>query len=120
MKPVNDKEQKMIYAVDFDGTLCVDRYPEIGPPKLGMIWAVLRLKADGHKLILWTCRCGEQLEAAVKWCRKQGIVFDAVNVNLPEHIALSQNDSRKVYADYYIDDRNWRSKALRADSTRRD
>lgn len=27
----------MIFAIDFDGTLCVDRYPEIGEPREDMI-----------------------------------------------------------------------------------
>ncbi len=32
--------------------------------------------------------------------------FDTVNENLPEHIALYNNDCRKIYADRYIDDKN--------------
>jgi len=35
--------------------------------------------------------------------------FDAVNANLPEMNALYGNDSRKIGADFYIDD-----KAVRA------
>lgn len=96
----------MIYAVDFDGTLCVDKYPEIGDPRPGVIDFVKSEQSRGAKLILWTCRCGEWLDAAVEWCREQGLTFDAVNENLPEHIALYDNDCRKVYADRYIDDRN--------------
>ena len=33
-------------------------------------------------------------------------MFDAVNENLPERIALYNNDCRKIGADYYIDDKN--------------
>ncbi len=102
--PKNDTD--LIYAVDFDGTLCVDRYPEIGEPRPGVIEFIKAEQARGAKLILWTCRGGEQLEAAVTWCKEQGIKFDTVNENLPEHIALYNNDCRKVYADRYIDDRN--------------
>lgn len=29
----------MTYAVDFDGTLCADRFPEIGEPKAAVIRA---------------------------------------------------------------------------------
>ena len=36
----------------------------------------------------------------------QGIVFDAVNEPLPEQIKRWGNDTRKIYADYYIDDKN--------------
>lgn len=43
---------------------------------------------------------------AVEWCRLQGLVFDAVNEPLPEQIKRWGNDTRKIYADYYIDDKN--------------
>ena len=36
----------------------------------------------------------------------QGIVFDAVNEPLPEQIKRWGNDTRKIYADYYLDDKN--------------
>lgn len=64
------------------------------------------VKAQGHKIILWTSRAGADLENAVEWCRLQGFVFDAVNEPLPEQIKRWGNDTRKIYADYYIDDKN--------------
>ena len=35
-----------------------------------------------------------------------GLKFDAVNENLPEIVEGFGGDSRKIYADVYIDDRN--------------
>lgn len=96
----------MIYAVDFDGTLCIDQYPQIGEPRPSVIAFVKAERARGAKLILWTCRCGADLSAALEWCAERGLTFDAVNENLPEHIAKYNNDCRKVYADRYIDDRS--------------
>jgi len=96
----------MTYAVDFDGTLCEDCYPFIGASKQEVIDFILAKKAGGHKLILWTCRKGSHLTAAVEWCRLRRITFDAVNENLPEHIALYGGDTRKIFADYYIDNKN--------------
>ena len=94
-----------IIAVDFDGTLCKEHWPEIGAPNLRLIgWLKERRKA-GDKLILWTCRCGEMLEKAVAWCSVWGLTFDAVNANLPENVQLYGNDCRKVYADIYLDDK---------------
>ena len=61
---------------------------------------------DRHQIILWTSRAGADLENAVEWCRLQGLVFDAVNEPLPEQIKRWGNDTRKIYADYYIDDKN--------------
>lgn len=93
-------------AVDFDGTLCSDEFPEIGRPNTYLISLLKRLKADyGVKLILWTNREGELLEKAVKACEGWGITFDAVNANLPERMAKYGNDCRKVGADLYIDDK---------------
>lgn len=97
----------MIYAVDFDGTLCEDKFPYIGLPRPAVIGFLKALKADGHKLILWTCRSGTDLDAAVAWCDGHGLTFDAVNDNLPENIARHGNNCRKVFADFYIDDRNY-------------
>lgn len=94
-----------IYAVDFDGTLAVTRFPEIVEPKRKVVAAVKMLKANGHKVILWTSRAGRDLEAAVEWCHSQGLEFDAVNEPLPEQVARWGNDTRKVYADFYIDDK---------------
>ena len=69
-----------VYAIDFDGTLCTDAYPEIGEPKQDIINFCKARKAEGHKLILWTCREGCLL-AALLWCKKHDLEFDAVNEN---------------------------------------
>ena len=95
----------MIYAIDFDGTLCVDRYPEIGEARSEVLEFAKAARRAGDRLILWTCRSGADLEAAVAWCAEHGLEFDAVNNNLPELVARYGNDCRKVNADYYIDDR---------------
>ena len=96
----------MKYAIDFDGTLCVDKYPNIGKPRKGVIRKVKRLQKKGHKFILWTCREGELLYDALLWCGKQEIVyFDAINENLPEMIEKYGTDPRKIGADKYIDDK---------------
>ncbi len=54
-----------IYAFDFDGTLCKEAFPNIGQPNRVMIQYVKRLKQNGNRIILWTCRYGERLEEAV-------------------------------------------------------
>lgn len=65
-----------IIAVDFDGTLCENKWPEIGEPMFGTIAYLLKEKEQGAKLILWTCRVGEMLEKAVTWCAEHGLGFD--------------------------------------------
>ena len=95
-----------ILAVDFDGTLVSDRYPGIGELNHSLVTILNGVKSEGVKLILWTCRNGEQLDQAVKFCADNGLTFDAVNENLPEVQAIYGGDTRKVFADKYIDDKN--------------
>ena len=96
-----------IIAVDFDGTLCEDKFPNIGRPNNDLIDWLKTEQQSGTRVILWTCRCGRKLEEAVKWCLERDLIFDAVNDNIPGVVtAMGGSNSRKVYADMYIDDKN--------------
>lgn len=96
----------MIIAVDFDGTIVENKYPEIGKPIESTIKRLRTHKANGDKLILWTCRVGKQLLEAVDFCRWDlGIEFDAVNDNLLESQLKYGDNPRKIFADEYWDDR---------------
>ena len=99
------QRRRVIIAVDFDGVLCEDQWPQIGPEKKDNIELAKYRKQTGAALILWTCRCGEQLDEAVAWCRERGLEFDAVNENLPERVAFYGTESRKISADEYWDDK---------------
>jgi hypothetical protein len=93
-------------AVDFDGCICTNAWPEIGEANVPLIAFLIRHKAHGGKLILWTCREGAELDKAVNWCWGEwGLKFDALNENLPSWKAMFGNDTRKLGADYYIDDK---------------
>lgn len=94
-----------IIAVDFDGCLVTNAFPEIGEPIEATVSALKAEQAAGAKVILWTCRRGAQLNAAEDWCDSQGIRLDAVNENLPEIIAEFGGDTRKIFANEYWDDR---------------
>ena len=106
MKP--KKIEHYIIAVDFDGTLCENNWPEIGEANHDIFTYLLKMKEERKnvKFILWTCRTGELLENAVWWCKDRGLYFDAVNENLESTIAIMGSDSRKIFANEYIDDRN--------------
>lgn len=95
-----------VYAVDFDGTLCSDRWPRIGDPNMELIDFLITEQKAGNKVILWTCRSDTLLEDAVRWCKRRGLIFDAVNDNLPGLVAAYGGNSRKVFADEYIDDKS--------------
>jgi hypothetical protein len=70
-------------------------------------------KAAGAKLVLWTCRDNklQLLDEAVNFCKLNGLEFDAVNRNIDEVILMFDNDTRKVFANEYWDDKvpfeNW-------------
>lgn len=98
--------QKII-AVDFDGTLAETDFPKIVKPKLRMITFCKQLQAQGHILILWTCRCGQDLEEALKFCEEYNLKFDYVNENTKENIREYGNNSRKIFAHEYIDNNAW-------------
>lgn len=100
------KDSKII-AIDFDGTIVEDKYPEIGKPLVFAFETLKKLQADGHRLILWTYRTGARLEEAVEFCRKNGIEFYAVNKSYPEEKFDELQTSRKIHADLFIDDRNF-------------
>ena len=94
-----------IIAVDFDGTLCENKWPDIGYPNKELIEQLIKAKRRGDKLILWTCRGGDYLDTAIAWCAGHGLKFDAVNENLPEIVERFESEDRKIYADIYLDDR---------------
>lgn len=100
-----DERSYTIFAVDFDGVLCRNAWPKIGEPLENNIAWIREMRALGNKVILWTNRERLRLDQAVEWCREHGLEFDAVNANLPEVIAYYGCDSRKITADYYIDDK---------------
>lgn len=94
-----------IIACDFDGTICQNKYPEIGEPKISVIEQLKAQKELGTAIILWSCREGKMLEDAIEWCKQFGLIFDAVNENISETRTWMEVSSRKVYATEYWDDR---------------
>lgn len=100
-------EYPEIYAVDFDGTLNINaKWPELGEPNKRLFEVLIARRAAGDKVILWTCREGDHLKSAVKFCDKYGLQFDAINDNTEENKEKFGNNCRKVFAHHYIDDKN--------------
>lgn len=106
---MRDKAEKgknmKIICVDFDNTLSLHgNFPDVGEPNIKLFEYLIKRQSEGDCIILWTCRCGKALEAAVDFCRNNGLIFNYVNENHPDKIAEYVNDCRKIFAHVYIDD----------------
>ena len=108
----------MIIAVDFDGVLAQDAFPNVGALDMELIALLKRLQNLGDRIILYTCRedvykifmneliLWPLLSDALRKLLEAGIVFDAVNTNvLHEEFDCWLGVRRKITADLYIDDK---------------
>ena len=103
---VNLDRDFTLYAIDFDGTIVKNKWPEIGDPIAEVCNLILDIQKRGDKWILYTMREGDLLQKALKECDRLGLKPDAVNDNLPYLKCEFGNNPRKIYADVYIDDHN--------------
>lgn len=97
-------KRPFIVAVDFDCTLA--RYEgwqgyrtELLPPNEGMPELIRKLKKDGCKIIIWTCR--NEPKNIERYCEAYEIPIDGVNKSVDDF----NLGSPKVFADVYLDDR---------------
>lgn len=109
LKDWNFPYKKKIIAIDFDGTITLkdnrkwkrNKYTnDIMEPNTKVIEKIKEVRND-YYFILWTNRYGKALKDAVKFCKNNGIEFDAVNKNI-----VPFKSSRKIVADYYLDDKS--------------
>ena len=96
----------MIIAVDFDGTISRGKFPAIDGEQPYAGESLRKLHDEGHKIIIWTCRTGEQLLDSINWLLERKIPFDRVNDHDPENVAKYGEGGKKIYAHCYIDDKN--------------
>lgn len=100
-------DKPTIYAVDFDGTLCENKWPDIGRPNIPLIKFLKAEQQKGNKVILWTMREGDLLDEALMWLMSNHkLLPNAVNDNLQSQQDIYGVNPRKVWADVYIDDHN--------------
>lgn len=95
----------LIITIDYDGTIVHDDYPRPGTLKLNAKEVINRLHEEGHHIIIWTCRIYKPLEDAIKLLEDNGIFYRQVNEHHPKMIIKYGNDTRKVFADIYVDDK---------------
>lgn len=95
----------LIIAVDFDGTIANNTWPDLGVPFEGVVECLSELVKQGHYIIIWTCR-HDSVDEVRDWLHSYRIPFHRINEHHPKLIELYKNDTRKISADIYIDDKN--------------
>lgn len=96
----------MNIAIDFDNCITTYAvYPAIGDIRPEAIEVMNILHKEGHVLIINSCRTGYEQKRAIKVLENNDVPFDYFNENNPELIEKYGEDSRKISADIYYDDR---------------
>ena len=98
-------EDRKIIAVDFDGTIVEDEWPEIGKTKHRVVEQMIKEKENDTYIIIWTCRSGEEIQEMQDWLEEQCIPYDRINANAPWILEKWKRDNRKIFAHKYIDDK---------------
>ena len=91
-----------IIAVDFDGTIVEQRFPDVGPIVPYAMSTMHRIQDAGHRIILWTCRTGDNLKDAVNLLNDHGIRLHGINANAYDD--EYGTGGIKAWAHLYIDD----------------
>lgn len=99
-------KETLTIAIDFDGTIATEAYPEMGTLIKDADTVIQQLYADGHNIIINTCRTGKYEGHAVDFLNANYIPFHYINGNMPEIVKKYGGDSRKVSADIYIDNKD--------------
>lgn len=87
----------MIIAIDFDGTIVDDNYPNIGA-EVPFAIDYIKKWQESNDIILLTMREGKELEEAKSFLSDRGVNLFCSNNNLNKWA-----NSRKIFANLYID-----------------
>jgi hypothetical protein len=105
--PLNEcGRARLTLALDFDDTIAHNDWPNIGAIRDGAKEAINQLHEDGHYIIINTCRFGDKQHEAESFLYHHRIRYNAINKHNPQNILDFQNDTRKISADVYVDDKN--------------
>lgn len=91
---------KIIICVDFDNTLLpyYDFEEDLCKTVIDTLHEAIAL---GARLILYTCRDGQDLNDAIEYCNSKGLNFEQIN----NHIITLPSQSTKPYCNIMLDDK---------------
>ena len=73
------KTKQRSLVIDFDGTIAVDSYPDIGDPELGVKKAFEQLKEAGFEIVIFTCRLNKRDGRSSREIEKHEIPYDKID-----------------------------------------
>ena len=98
--------KKLIFAIDFDGTIVENKYPLVGDLLPHAKETINWLYDQGHTIIIWTCRyTREDLNSMEQFLNYNKIKFHKINENADQIQQGSFCPTPKIFADIYLDDR---------------
>lgn len=109
----------MRLAVDFDDSLYLCAWPGVGPMVPDAREYLLRLKQDGHQLVIWSSRASRGEDRPGE--REQGLqaMKGALDQDGLPYDEIDYGDRGKIRADLYVDDhglgvplREWRGRLV--------
>ena len=74
-------KKKKTVAIDFDGTIVENIFPEIGAIKQTVVDKMREWYEQGHTIIIWTCRTDQYAEEARKFLDDNEIPYHYFNEN---------------------------------------
>jgi len=95
-----DKHKKIIIGCDFDDTIRHWNLENFDAAKT--IEVLKAAKAIGAYIVIFTATHSERYLEITKYCQSIGLDIDCINEN---PIDLPYGNSRKIYANIFIDDR---------------
>jgi len=95
-----------IAVVDFDGTLCKFKFPDVGPIEPNVKEALATLKKAGYKIKIHSCRTATYWGREAERGTHTHLILDFLQKHeLPYDELIIDPTMDKPIADVYIDDR---------------
>ena len=95
------KSKNFCIAIDFDGTIVEDNFPDSPKLKKGAKEIINYFKDMGCDICIWTCRDLWFATEVKSFLEVNEIKYDSINAGAEVYI-----HSRKIFADVYIDDKS--------------